>query len=117
MPKGISETRELVKPGPTDLIFPGNPREILNAILTEENLKKDRNNNPRIAYNLRHTYICFRLMEDADIYQIAKNCRTSVEMIEKFYAAHIKTMLDASAINIRRGTIARERKRRETVEA
>lgn len=117
MPKGISETRELVKPGPTDLIFPGNPREILNAILTEENLKKDRNNNPRIAYSLRHIYICFRLMEDADIYQIAKNCRTSVEMIEKFYAAHIKTMLDASAINIRRGTIARERKRRETVEA
>jgi hypothetical protein len=30
-------------------------------------------------------------MEGADIYQIAKNCRTSVEMIEKYYAAHIKT--------------------------
>ena len=41
-------------------------------------------------------------MEGADIYQIAKNCRTSVEMIEKFYAAHIKNMIDASAINIRR---------------
>ena len=25
-------------------------------------------------------------MEDADIYQIAKNCRTNVEMIEKYYA-------------------------------
>jgi hypothetical protein len=36
----------------------------------------------------------------ADIYQIAKNCRTSVEMIEKYYAAHIKTNLDASAINV-----------------
>ncbi|MEK7211925.1 MAG: RNA polymerase sigma factor, partial [Patescibacteria group bacterium] len=24
------------------------------------------------------------------IYQIAKNCRTSVEMIEKYYASHIK---------------------------
>jgi hypothetical protein len=41
-------------------------------------------------------------MEGADIYQIAKNCRTSVEMIEKYYAAHIKTTLDAAAINIRR---------------
>ena len=41
----------------------------------------------RAAYSLRHTYICMRLMEGADIYQIAKNCRTSVEMIEKFYAA------------------------------
>ena len=51
---------------------------------------------------MRHTYICLRLMEGADIYQIAKNCRTSVEMIEKYYAAHIKTNLDAAAINIMR---------------
>jgi hypothetical protein len=48
------------------------------------------------------TPICLRLMEGADIYQIAKNCRTSVEMIEKYYAAHIKTNLDAAAINIMR---------------
>ena len=41
-------------------------------------------------------------MEGADIYQIAKNCRTSVEMMEKYYAAHIKTNLDAAAINIMR---------------
>jgi integrase len=56
----------------------------------------------RSAYSLRHTYICLRLMEGADIYQIAKNCRTSVEMIETYYASHIKTRLDAAAINIRR---------------
>ena len=43
-----------------------------------------------------------RLMEGADIYQIAKNCRTSVEMIEKFYASHIKDLIDASAINVRK---------------
>lgn len=42
------------------------------------------------------------LWEGADIYQIAKNCRTSVEMIEKYYAAHIKTSLDAAAINVMR---------------
>jgi hypothetical protein len=41
-------------------------------------------------------------MEGADIYQIAKNCRTSVEMIEKYYAAHIKTNLDAAVINVMR---------------
>jgi hypothetical protein len=45
--------------------------------------------------------IWMRLMEGADIYQIAKNCRTSVEMTEKFYAAHIKNPLDAAAINVR----------------
>ena len=37
----------------------------------------------------------------ADIYQIAKDCRTSVEMIEKHYAIHLKNTLDASAINDR----------------
>ena len=39
-------------------------------------------------------------MVGADIYQIAKNCRTSVEMIEKYYASHIKTRLGAAAINV-----------------
>jgi integrase len=74
-------------PGPTDLLFPKWPRELFNAILEEEKLRTDRDGRPRTAYSLRHTYICLRLLEGADIYQIAKNCRTSVEMIEKYYAA------------------------------
>lgn len=50
---------------------------------------------------MRHYYICQRLSEGADIYQIAKNCRTSVEMIEKFYASHLANTLNAAAINVR----------------
>jgi integrase len=95
----ISERKELK---PTDLIFPTIQRELFNTILDELELKKDREGNSRTTYSLRHTYICMRLMEGADIYQIAKNCRTSVEMIEKYYASHIKNMLDASAINVRK---------------
>ena len=34
-------------------------------------------------------------MGGADIYQLATNYRTSVEMMEKCYASHIKTSLDA----------------------
>jgi len=41
-------------------------------------------------------------MEGTYIYQIAKNCRTSVEMIETYYASHIKNSLNAAAINVRR---------------
>jgi integrase len=108
----VKESRK-VKPGPTDKLFPSSQRELFNAILGDLNLKHDRDGNIRTTYSLRHTYICFRLMEGADIYQIAKNCRTSVEMIEKFYAAHIKTMLDATAINVRKGVIQRERESRE----
>jgi integrase len=89
-------------PEPTDKVFPGSYLKLFNRILDKNNLKLDRDGNPRTAYSLRHTYICLRLMEGADIYQIAKNCRTSVEMIEKFYAAHIKNTLDATAINVMR---------------
>lgn len=95
-------------PKPTDLIFGKVQRELLNTILDELGLKTDRDGNPRTAYSLRHTYICLRLMEGADIYQIAKNCRTSVEMIEKFYAAHIKNTLDAAAINVRKAPKTRK---------
>ncbi|HVX12040.1 MAG TPA: hypothetical protein VHC22_12740 [Pirellulales bacterium] len=89
-------------PQPTDRLFPKKHRELFNAILDELGLKVDRDGHRRTAYSLRHTYICLRLMEGADIYQIAKNCRTSVEMIEKFYAVHLKNTLDAAAINVRR---------------
>jgi integrase len=87
---------------PTDRLFPKLQRELFNSLLDELDLKKDREGQPRTFYSLRHTYICFRLMEGADIYQIAKNCRTSVEMIENFYASHIKNTLDAAAINVRK---------------
>jgi len=90
------------KPQPADKIFGRTPRHLLNTVLEELKLKVDRDGQRRTAYSLRHTYICLRLMEGADIYQIAKNCRTSVEMIETFYASHIKNRLDAAAINVRK---------------
>lgn len=89
---------------PKDKIFGKTQRDLFNIILDELDLKFDREGNRRTAYSLRHTYICLRLMEGADIYQVAKNCRTSVEMIEKFYASHIKNTLNAAAINVRKTT-------------
>jgi hypothetical protein len=82
-------------PQPTDLVFPGNHVSLFNGVLERTKLKFDRDGNRRQAYSLRHTYICLRLMEGADIYQVAENCRTSVEMIEKFYAAHLKPQAHA----------------------
>jgi integrase len=101
----VVPSRQGCTPGPTDLIFPKWQRELFKTILNEKKLRFDREGRPRTAYSLRHTYICMRLMEGADIYQIAKNCRTRVEMIEKYYAAHIKTLLDAAAINVMRQQI------------
>jgi hypothetical protein len=110
---GKERLRERNKPEPTDKIFGPTNRDLLNAILDELRLKFDRDGNRRTAYSLRHTYICMRLIEGADIYQIAKNCRTSVEMIETFYPSHIKNTLDAAAINVKKGVISRERKQRK----
>ena len=89
-------------PLPTDRIFPNEFKKMFNRIMVDNNLKFDRDGKARTAYSLRHSYICFRLLEGADIYQVAKNCRTSVEMIEKHYAAHLKDMIDTSLVNVRK---------------
>ena len=98
------EDGEVAAPKPNARLFPSRQTKLLNTILADTNLKEDREGLRRSSYSLRHTYICMRLMEGADIYQVAKNCRTSVEMIEKFYASHIKTNLNAAAINVRRAS-------------
>jgi integrase len=102
---------------PTDRVFPSFQRELFNTLLEELDLKRDRDGQARTTYSLRHTYICLRLMEGADIYQIAKNCRTSVEMIETFYASHIKNTLDAAAINVRRPKPAKAPAKKRTARA
>jgi len=106
--------RPVQMPQPTDKVFPGSHLKLFNKILNDKNvdLKFDRDGNAHTLYSLRHFYICQRLIEGADIYQLAKNCRTSVEMIQKFYAAHIKDRLDASAINVMRPKAARKAARK-----
>ena len=96
------------QPDPTDRLFPADHKKQFNRILADTNLKFDREGNRRTLYSLRHSYISFRLLEGADIYQIAKNCRTSVEMIEKHYAVHLKNALDASAINVMKPRIVKK---------
>jgi len=105
------------KPKPTDGVFPVDHKKQFNALLDKTDLKLDRDGNRRTLYSLRHSYICFRLLEGADIYQVAKNCRTSVEMIEKHYAVHLKNTLDAAAINVRKARPARRKAKEETAKA
>lgn len=87
---------------PTQKIFGKTPREMMNQVLGQDelNMKFDRDGHMRTCYSLRHTYICLRLLEGADIYQVAKNCRTSVEMIEKYYARHLANAIDTAAVNV-----------------
>lgn len=103
MPNAVHPFQRYVKRNalkPDDLLFPKLPAKLFATVLDKIGLKKDREGTPRTIYSLRHTYISMRLLEGADIYQVAKNCRTSVEMIEKYYASHIKDMIDAGAVNV-----------------
>jgi integrase len=97
---------------PTTRLFRKFRRDLFNAILREEGLKTDRDGKSRTAYSLRHTYISMRLMEGANIHQIANNCRTSVQMIEEHYASHIKDRLNTSEINV-----SRSRRKRKAAKA
>lgn len=109
MPGAVHPFQRIIKRHalkPNDLVFPKQQHELFNTLLSELGLKIDREGQRRTFYSLRHTYVCFRLMEGADVYQIAKNCRTSVKMIEDFYASHIKNMVDASVVNVRRPKVA-----------
>jgi integrase len=103
MPGAVTPFKRLIERNQpkdrTEKIFPITHRELLNNIMDETKLKIDRDGHRRTAYSLRHTYICMRLMEGADIYQVAKNCRTSVEMIEKYYAVHLRNSIDTAAVN------------------
>ena len=52
-------------------------------------------------------------MEGADIYQVAKNCRTSVEMIEKYYAVHLKNVINTAEINKMRKRPAKKKAKKK----
>jgi integrase len=112
MPGAVRPFQRVLKrrnPKPTEPVFPTAHHELFNTLLNELGLKFDREGQRRTFYSLRHTYICLRLIEGADVYQIAKNCRTSVKMIEDFYASHIKNTVDAAIINVRRPRVAKRK--------
>ena len=59
--------KKVVLPQPEDLLFPSSHIKLFNALLKRKKLKFDRDNQARTAYSLRHSYICFRLMEGVDL--------------------------------------------------
>jgi len=106
MPAAAKIYRRLVQrrpraPGPDDYVFlpdrPNRPyakelvRRQFTAVLEHLKLKVTPKGNERTLYCLRHTAITFRLLnaEDLDLLTLARNCRTSVEMIDRFYASSL----------------------------
>lgn len=70
-------------------------RDRLTELLKAADLLFDYRGTRRSAYSFRHYYISQQLMHGVEVFLLAKNTGTSVEMIEKFYAdVKLETMKD-----------------------
>ncbi|BAK83852.1 tyrosine-type recombinase/integrase [Komagataeibacter medellinensis] len=90
---GIQSTIWGRPPNPSDYVFADEQAQHvksfsggLNALLEACHLKKDYRGADRTAYSFRHYHITHMLNMNVPIYKLAKNCGTSVDMIERFYS-------------------------------
>jgi hypothetical protein len=63
-------------------------QRFFNHVVEQENLKFDKDGNPRSFYSLRHYALQTRLRKSGgaiNIYEFAKNAGTSVNQLERFY--------------------------------
>ena len=73
-------------------------------ILIETGLRYGRHGQGRSLYSLRHTAITNRLLygQGIDLLTLARNARTSVEMIERFYASELSAEMNVDMLHSRR---------------
>ncbi len=74
------------------------------SVLDAAGLKKGQVGQTRTMYSLRHTAIMFRLLygKGIDLLTLARNARTSVQMIEKFYASQLTAEMNIGLLQSRR---------------
>jgi len=89
---------------PVFITYEGKPALSLYASLLQDLLSKEETNlllsaagKRRNTYSFRHTYATFRLMNGTDVYWLAKQMGTSVQMIEDYYG-HITPVSNADRI-------------------
>ncbi|WP_051001816.1 hypothetical protein [Herbaspirillum sp. YR522] len=75
-----------------------------NYLLQDLRFKKGTLEEDRTIYSLRHTCIMFRLLDgdNIDLLTLARNARTSVEMIERFYASQLSGEMNIGALQSNR---------------
>jgi hypothetical protein len=73
-------------------------------ILEKAGLRTGQYGQLRSLYSLRHTAITFRLLygNGIDLLTLARNARTSVEMIERFYASNLTAEMNIEMLQSKR---------------
>jgi hypothetical protein len=76
-------------------------RRLFNEALRLCKLKVNAKGEEHTMYSLRHTAIMFRLTnsENLDTLTLARNCRTSVEMIDRFYASSLRAEMNLDKLH------------------
>lgn len=99
---------------PTDYLFLPeiSDREAASYLITRDfrkvligtGLRKGHLNQNKTLYSLRHTAITFRLLygKGIDLLTLARNARTSVKMIERFYASQLTPEMNIALLQSRR---------------
>lgn len=77
---------------------------MFNWVLNETGLKQSAHGSPRTFYSLRHSAITFRLLYGSgiDILTLARNARTSVDVINKHYASTVTAEQNIQMLHSRR---------------
>jgi len=75
-----------------------------NWVLAQTGLKRSPTGTQRTLYSLRHSAITFRLLYGSgmDLLTLARNARTSVQMIERHYASTLQAEQNIAMLHIRR---------------
>ena len=82
---------------------------MFNWVLEHTGLKLNPHGNPRSLYSLRHSAITFRLLygQGIDLITLARNARTSVEVINNHYASTVSGEQNIAMLQSRRGNVLR----------
>lgn len=65
------------------------------AVLDSLAMRQSPQGEPRTLYSLRHSSIMFAILRgDTNLLKIARNARTSPDMIDRFYARHLTAEMD-----------------------
>ena len=77
---------------------------MFNWVLQQTGLKLNPHGNPRSLYSLRHSAITFRLLygQGIDLVTLARNARTSVEVINNHYASTVTGEQNIAMLQSRR---------------
>jgi site-specific recombinase XerD len=109
--------------GPNDyLFFPHLPnrdfaiqtmRRQFDVVLDVAKLKHSSHGEPRTLYSLRHSAIMFRLTQgdNIDLLTLARNARTSVDIIDRFYAKPLQAEMNIEKIHSMRNKTVKKTKR------